>query len=227
MRKICDAIRLLLVFGAMSGIFFDTVSAEPAQTTTGFIYPTGQKEPYLYSGWLAGGLGIEQKYQSGLYHTGQDIEGTPDITRVLAIADGEIIYVSTGGWNYGTGTGNYGLFVKHKLNTGEEFLALYGHIKPDDERLKCSSPCNVNPPIKVYAGVAFATVGTYNTIPHLHFGIHPGAIIPSGRFGNMLVANWSETNGFVDPIDWIKTRQPAGSVPITSWSFNTLGDKEG
>jgi len=117
-------------------------------------------------------------YTDGYYHLGQDIEANEG-DNVYAIADGEIVYVSVSGW----GEGNYGLLVKHRLNTGEEFLALYGHVRPLREDLRYTASGFVDPPVPVSAGEVFATIGPYDSMPHLHFGIHPGAEIPPSPWG--------------------------------------------
>ena len=177
-------------------------SAPPDITVSGFIYPTGRPEPYAYAGWLAGGPGMPP-YIEGFYHLGQDMEANEG-DDVYAIADGEIVYVSVGGW----GVGNYGLLVKHRLNTGEEFLALYGHVIPNREDLMYTASGYVDPPLSLVAGEAFATIGPYDSLPHLHFGIRPGAEIPSSPWGRMPLDQWPATNGFVDPVDWINTNTP-------------------
>jgi hypothetical protein len=82
----------------------------------------------------------------------------------------------------------------------------------------------VNPPVKVYSSVSFATVGPYGTVPHLHFGIHPGLDIPS-PMGKLPLSQWTDktqspptTSGFVNPIVWIETRTP---FSVLGW--NCLG----
>jgi murein DD-endopeptidase MepM/ murein hydrolase activator NlpD len=173
-----------------------------------FVYPNGKAGPYAYAGWLAGGPGMPP-YQTGYYHLGQDMEANEG-DNVYAIADGEIIYVSVSDW----GEGNFGLLIKHKLNTGEEFLALYGHVRPNSGDLRRTISGPVDPPIPVMAGEAFATIGPYDSIPHLHFGIHPGVGVPPSPWGRMPLSQWPNTNGFVDPLDWITTRAPLKSVPL-------------
>ncbi|MBU4580031.1 peptidoglycan DD-metalloendopeptidase family protein, partial [Patescibacteria group bacterium] len=187
-----------VVFTALIG----AVLALPVQTDTGFVYPVGTKEPYLYSGWL-------EAYPAypfpGYYHIGQDMESAVD-TKVYAIADGEIIRVSDGSaWNSVASDKNYGIFVKHKLNDGKEFVALYGHIRPIDAGLMRNGI--IDPPVKVYSGVAFATVGPFSSIPHLHFGIYPGLNYPLSNWGRMPIDQLG-ANGFVNPIEWITTKQP-------------------
>ena len=173
-----------------------------------FVYPTGKAEPYTYAGWLAGGPGMPP-YQEGYYHLGQDMEADEG-DNIYAIADGEIVYVSVSGW----GAGNFGLLIKHKLNTGEDFLALYGHVRPNSEDLQPAVSGPVDPPVPVAAGEAFATIGPYGSIPHLHFGIRPGGEVPPSPWGRMGLDQWSDTNGFVDPLDWITTRTPLNPVPL-------------
>jgi len=172
-----------------------------------FVYPTGKVPPYVYAGWLAGGPGMPP-YIEGYYHLGQDMEANVG-DNVYAIADGEIIYVSVSGWGYG----NFGLLVKHKLNTAEDFIALYGHVRPKQDDLKYVVSGPVDPPVQVTAGEAFATIGPYDSIPHLHFGIRPGGDVPPSPFGAMPLERWPDTNGFVNPIEWITTRTPFRPVP--------------
>jgi murein DD-endopeptidase MepM/ murein hydrolase activator NlpD len=185
---------------------------EPGQferTGTGFIFPTGRSGPYAWNmpGWLAGGPS-RPAYQTGYYHLGTDMDA-PRGAPVYAIADGEVVYVSTGGW----GAGNYGLFVRHRLENGEQFLALYGHVRPSDSRFRLSSPGPVHP-LPVRAGEIFATIGPADGFSyyddHLHFGIRPSPGIPPAPFGRMPLANWPQTNGFVDPLAFLHTQRPSG-----------------
>ena len=181
--------------------------APVATTPTGFVYPTGRAGPYASNmpGWLAG-LPGNPSYHQGYYHLGQDMEARPG-DPVCAIAAGEIIYVSTGGW----GSGNYGILVRHRLATGETFLALYGHVRPIRPELRYSSPGHVYPGIPVSAGEVLATVGPADGVAyrdtHLHFGIRPGAEVPSAPLGRMPLP-WQGTNGFVNPVEWINTHVP-------------------
>lgn len=190
-------------------------------TSSGFVYPIGRSEPYAFDGWLAGASGMPP-YEEGYYHLGQDMEANEG-DRVYAIANGEIVYVSVSGW----GDGNYGILVKHKLDTGEEFLALYGHVRPNREELMYTASGSVDPPVPVRAGEAFATIGPYDSIPHLHFGIHVGIEIPASPWGKMPINRWPETNGFVDPINWINTHTPYSPIdPVSSsmLTWTALGD---
>lgn len=200
--KIKEAIRILLVFGIITVISFGTVTALPAQTDTGFVYPTGTKGPYLYCGWLSA---YPEYPFDGYYHIGQDMEANVE-TNIYAIADGEIIYVDNGdAWNFIPEDKNYGIFVKHKSNNGKEFVALYGHIRPINIDLMRNG--KIDPPVKVYSGVSFATIGPFGSIPHLHFGIYPGLDFPLSNWGRMPIGQ-PGANGFVDPMEWITTKRP-------------------
>jgi murein DD-endopeptidase MepM/ murein hydrolase activator NlpD len=175
---------------------------------------------WLYAGWLArfdkGHYPIEDRY-----HLGQDIPAK-DGDNVYAIADGEIIKLQFGG---GWGDGNYALAVKHTLDTGENFVALYGHVRPNSDLSGYISSGDVDPPVPVAAGEAFATIGPLATT-HLHFGIHPDLAMPLSHWGMMPLTSWPDpnaspgdpngpdTNGFLDPIEWIITRTPLTSVPL-------------
>lgn len=163
-------------------------------TPTGFVYPTGTTQLGGYAGWLAAG----DDYFPNLYHLGKDIaadEGDP----VYAIDDGDVYDISSGGaW----GTGNIALLIRHKLADATEFLAVYGHIH--------STLANGD---NVVAGQVIGTIGDYNliSVDHLHFGIRPSmeTTPPLGRDALPIDEGY---HGFVDPIDWITTRNPGTSL---------------
>jgi len=190
--------------------FVSLVSASPTFTDTGFRYPTDNQGPYTYTGWLAGGPGMPS-YFKGYYHIGQDIEANVDDT-VYPISDGEIIYISVNGWNKNEGDNNYGIVVKHTLNTGENFLVVYGHVRPINTNLRYSKSGVVKSAVPVSKETAFATIGPYGSVPHLHLGILPTTKYPSTNWGMMPLNKWPNTNGFVDPINWITTKTPLNSV---------------
>jgi hypothetical protein len=197
---------------------------EPGQfqrTETGFVYPTGRGD-YADNmpGWLAGGPDIQQSYRIDYYHLGADMD-SPRNAPVYAIADGEIVYVSTVGW----GAGNYGLFVRHRLENGQEFLALYGHVRPTDSSLQLGNTAAVHP-VPVRAGEVFATLGPADGVTyyddHLHFGIVNSADVPgivrdpadpkkSMGFGRAHLDYWPQNNGFVNPLAFIETQRPSGA----------------
>lgn len=186
-----------------------------AQTSTGFIYPIGTSSWNHGSGaWLERDAANGGGYFDGYYHLGEDML-IANGNGVYAIAAGTVTYRSTSGW----GTGNIALAIRHKLTDGSEFLALYGHIR--------SSKVVGN---TVAAGEVFATIGPYTYGDHLHFGIHPGLTMPASGWGMLANSQWPSTNGFVDPVDWIRTRSPYGygtpaaielyNVPASRWYRN-------
>jgi murein DD-endopeptidase MepM/ murein hydrolase activator NlpD len=189
-----------------------------------FVYPTGLLPTapdgkrlygydgactcYEYAGWLA--RGDKGHYLSDKYHLGQDIEANVG-DDVYAITDGVVAYISYNDW----GAGNLGIVLRHALSDGTEFLALYGHVRSDVEIGD-----------HVADGESFATIGPYDSVPHLHFGIHPGLTMPLTNWGAMPLSSWPDpnaypgdpngpnTNGFVDPMEWITTRTPLKAVPL-------------
>lgn len=167
------------------------VYARPAygidQTATGFFYPTGTIILGNYAGWLE----EPPIYFDGYYHIGKDIAaGTGDA--VYAISGGEVISISTGGW----GTNNVGVFVRHQLGDGTQFVALYGHVRT-----------NVTVGQQIASGTEFATIGPTDDV-HLHFGIHPGASMPDIPYGKMPLPVESPYNGWTSPINWITSYTP-------------------
>lgn len=187
-----------------------------ARTPAGFYYPTGSSaaaHSKLYYGWLERDEAHGGAYYGGYYHTGQDIpaagpkDGQPGAP-VYAIADGRVVLIrrSDAKDSLGIGPGNAAVFIKHSLQGGRGFLALYMHVRPmvpeRDSRGR---------PYRVKAGEKIATVGPWKDGPHVHFAVSPGPRVPEmdgadrrwwGRMGN---AHWPDTNGFVDPIRWIES----------------------
>jgi murein DD-endopeptidase MepM/ murein hydrolase activator NlpD len=213
-------------------------------TAKGFVYPTGKSPDGQYwyytdnhslgcahyrqfttpPDWKWGWLARDKYYGwTQKYHIAQDIPakvGEP----VYAIADGYIVHVSTGGW----GDGNVSIFVKHTLDTGETFLAVYGHVRDYKAvgTLGDRWP-NVKTPVPVKAGEPFAKVGPWCVggdcwDAHLHFGIHPGEAMPTYEdklndrddigWGMIGLNHWPNTYGWKDPIEWITTKKPQTPV---------------
>lgn len=215
-KKSCVLIALLLLFLTVSTA---EGQSSPKRTSTGFYWPTGTDSLGNYAGWLYDGCPWSQHpygtYDSNLYHIGWDIQanvGDP----VYAVADGEVIGISSGpfsGWPYNAtdvkSKDNIGVLVKHQLADGTDFIAVYGHII-----------ANVNQHDHVTAGKPFGKIGPYGEQSHLHFGIRPGTST-DGDLGRMTCPQQKPqngidgvpTNGFVDPIAWIKTKSPLGGNP--------------
>jgi len=180
------------------------------KTSTGFYYPIGENNFDSACGlWLERDSGHGGCYFNGRYHTGVDMmtwTTTGEESEVYAVADGIVVYrhCSNDSW----GPGNCALFIRHKLLNGDEFIALYGHLRTSLQQGD-----------KVYAGKVIGRTGPYSGGIHLHFGLIPDNIIPGtnvangigwGRMGNQ---HWNEswpnkTNHFVDPIHFLNTHYP-------------------
>ncbi len=189
MRTWCYLSLLLLDF-----ILYPRTGWALDRTPTGFYYPTGTSNIGNYAEFLASGCKENNSYLPDKYHLGKDIKAdVGDL--VYAISDGQVVIPpSLNGWD----AGNIGLVIKHKLSNGSEFLAVYGHIRSV-----------FNQGDHVVAGDPFATIGPLEngSKPHLHFGIHPSLSIQS-PLGMMPCTSWPNSNGFIDPINWITTETP-------------------
>jgi murein DD-endopeptidase MepM/ murein hydrolase activator NlpD len=183
---------LLLIVGVVTP-FQDLLAVQ--LTSTGFYYPTGTSNLGNYAGWLA----QPPDYFDDYYHIGKDIVASEGAA-VYAISNGTVIGISSGGW----GTNNKGVFIRHTLADGSQFVALYGHVRTNKV---------VNDAVQ--AGVQFATIGPYSPT-HLHFGIHPGSNMPPAPYGMLPLPVTPPYNGWVDPINWITTRSPSGAFSC-SW----------
>ena len=182
---------------------FEAAASSVPQTSTGFYWPTGNSNLAGTCGtWLGRDSNSGGCYFDGEYHIGMDILA-PEGASVYPISDGVVTNKSTNGW----GTGNVGIVIRHTLNDGSQFLALYGHVRT-----------SVNVGDTVTGGIAFATIGPWPFGTHVHFGIHPGLTMPSSNWGSMPESLFPSTNGFVDPIDWIKTKSPSGGSSCTNGS---------
>jgi len=199
-------------------------SGGKALTSTGFYYPTGAKPPYKSAGWHAGclrhlGCDSLDSYLGGLYHLAQDMEGTVG-DPVLAISDGEVVYVSVHDWGLDFTDENFGLLVKHKSADGSSFYALYGHVLPDDSSLLGRVDSGwIAPPIAVKGGEQFAVIGSFGNSPHVHFGIISKASLPGGSGkckgwgARPINPCWGtgaaqQDGGFVEPLSWLATHSP-------------------
>lgn len=168
------------------------------KTSSGFYWPISKSYKSGAGTWLARDKSHGGGYFAGLYHIGVDMlasEGTP----VYAIDDGKVVSISTSSKSNGYcwGVGNSAVMVQHKNKKKKSFLALYGHIHP-----------NVKLGSSVSAGQKIGTVGPYTYGSHLHFGIRKNSDVPRSNWGTMPNSSWSDTNGFVDPVDYIKSNSP-------------------
>lgn len=148
------------------------------QTSTGFYYPTDDPGPWSFFGWL---LYVSD---SG-YHLAQDME-RPAYTNVYAIWDGDVVYRGSAG----PGTV---LIVQHPSDQGD-FYAYYAHVY-----------AGVGKGDRVSAGQAIGTMYDQGGNSHLHFAVNPTRIVID-HFG--YTWNLGDLKGFVDPVNWIRTRRP-------------------
>jgi murein DD-endopeptidase MepM/ murein hydrolase activator NlpD len=138
-----------------------------------------------------------------LRHLGVDLDA-PVGTPVYAVAAGEVVAVGGPEQHDGWGLGNYALFVRHDSDRGP-FVALYGHVRT---RLTVGDA--------VAAGAVIAEIGVYEEVlddgstatypSHLHFGVHPGAAMPTGATGLALdpYCDGGNTRGWVAPIAFLR-----------------------
>lgn len=165
------------------------------RTSTGFFYPTGTSDFGQSCGrWMERDEFSIPKgcYFQGYYHIGQDMMkgyGLP----VFAISRGTVEEVSLNGW----GSGNVGLLIRHTRSDGVQFLALYGHIITSLQKGD-----------RVSGGVEIGTIGSWSNGDHLHFGVRPNTTIPSSNWGRMPNSAWADSNGFVNPVNWITSYAP-------------------
>lgn len=174
------------------------------QTPTGFYYPIGTGSYQSGKGWF---LSKDPDYFANLYHIGVDMMTRSLTAKVYAIADGQIFNRSCKDLDWGTG--NCGVLVCHTTSSGKKFTALYGHVS------KNSLPSGNT----VTAGKDFATTGPWGNSAsdiHLHFGIRWGCDATPSPWGRLQTTQWKDpcegndacTNGFVDPIDFIRRTEP-------------------
>jgi len=140
-------------------------------------------------------------------HLGQDIDADEN-DAVYAIADGIVLYnrSNVGGYggltncspNHADSIPGAGVIIKHKTLNGEEFFALYAHLK------------NVHIGSTVIKGEKIGEIRNYTAcgsrMDHLHFGIRFPAVDDNYRWAGY------EKNGnyygFVDPIHFLNTHHP-------------------
>ena len=195
---------LTVLFVVIVSLSVASITYALDKTSTGFYWPIGESDfDQASGGWMEqdGEDGRSGNYFSGLYHIGVDMmtretDPNKESSHVYAIADGRIFYkhCSDKSW----GPGNCALFIKHTTNTGEIFTGLYGHIRTS---LKQGD--------EVYAGKLIGTTGLWDGGVHLHFAIRYGSSIQPSPWGRLPNSEWPNTNGFVDPINFLNTHYPS------------------
>lgn len=179
---------------------------------SGFYWPLGkEKYPTACNNWLAkswdGGCYLKSDTGGDQYHIGVDMMASIN-DYIFPVCNGIIYDRSSGGW----GNGNVAVLIKHRDIQGNAFLALYGHIK----LFKKDDGSTLNVGDRVWGGVPFAQIGYWSSGIHLHFGIHPQISIPN-KFGIMPKSSWSATDGFVDPLAFLKSHQSEPATDFVEW----------
>lgn len=148
-----------------------------------------------------GAQGDDYSPGEAVWHCGWDILA-PLGTPIKAIGDGVVVGCSPGGWDDQNRRENYGLVIRHKTASGEEFVAIYGHLKRqwntpahrllnDDEVRGCMLGA------KVVEGGVIGKIGAYSS-PHLHLAIYydPGqpGDFPSSGYGRQPLPRPAQTD---------------------------------
>lgn len=188
-------------------ILWMIVSAEPQKTETGFFWPTGTSAK-VTTAFLAAGA---KEYFDGYYHTGCDLKKNVNDS-IYAICDSDLDYISHDYKNWGEG--NVGLIYQGQLVDGTTFHITYGHVQES----------SISSNKKIKAGQYIGKIGYYSKGTHLHLSICISKDAPKTNLGMAPIPdNWDgdksklDTLGFVDPIEFIKTKKPknSGQINIT------------
>jgi PKD repeat protein len=209
--------------GASPCVKTGTIAISPlAKTSTGFYYPVNV-EITDDANWNACGatyytdtrhIGADLFYDSAPHNNDNNI-GKP----VYAISKGTVFRKSGPSECSGWGIDNYALAIQHSSTTGD-FIAVYGHIRT-----------NLNVGDQVSAGEQVGTIGDYQEhtsykrdkenkcqvsgdivtrSAHLHFGVFPSTNkFPSSEWGRIKdngCKHPDSTNGFVNPLEWIRVQ---------------------
>lgn len=168
----------------------------------GFCWPTEGND--LLLGWHGSNPDYPEKS-----HLGQDIRAAEG-KGVFAIADGVVLYnrMDVGGFG-GYGFDGGGLIIKHKLSSGEEFTALYAHLK------------NISVGATVKKGQKIAEIGPYiGGTTHLHLGIR----FPYNDDGNRWAGYGSDDSGFTNPLNFINNYTPNNWLSVVYYPYFRAGN---
>lgn len=203
-------------------------------TLNNLTYPLSSMTSWTNSNYGACG---NPDYFNGKCHNGADIfaaQGTP----VYAIAAGTVVVKSatqdvgsncvSSGWGFDYGqnnTCNMGLLVRHLDGSGQPFVAVYGHLRYN-QNVSVGATFTAGEQIGVI-GRWYNTNGTWKTSEegdHLHWGIFSGANPPTSGFGmtrcsasqpaSSTFPQGCSNNGFVPPGTFI-TQHFLASPPFS------------
>jgi Peptidase family M23 len=157
----------------------------------GWYWPTGTENLGSMGGWM--------QYRPGgtpNWHLAKDI-GAAYGSPVYALTDGTVFdaYAVLDGYAPAGA-----IVVLYRNENGDYFKALYGHVKSLQYRKGA----------KVKAGAVIGYIGQSNPY-HLHFGIHPGAGLPTDPQHNVFRGHTyvkSQTYGWTDPVAYLHAHSP-------------------
>jgi hypothetical protein len=210
--------------------YFDTritasVSSLPVPTATGFFYPLGL-EITGDANWNACGadyfestrhIGADLFYDSAIHNNDNNI-GKP----VYAISKGTLVVKSGPSECSGWGIGNFALAIQHSSTTGD-FIAVYGHIHTDlnvGDQVSAGDRIGMIAPYEEHesygrdtAKVCKFSGNIITRKAHVHFGVFPStdkfrSKSGWGRIQDTKCMHPDSTDGFVNPLDWIRTKIP-------------------
>jgi murein DD-endopeptidase MepM/ murein hydrolase activator NlpD len=174
------------------------IASAHSTAANGWYWPTGTSSTGTGGGWL------QYRRSNRSTHLAKDIRarvGSP----VYALADGYVYaaYKSLSGYRPGGA-----MIVVYQDAQGRPLKALYGHIR--NIRYRRAQ--------RVKAGAVIAYIAPCGGFAHLHFGIHPGLAKPNDPRRNPFMGHSyvrGRTYGWVDPLGFLSTAYPWGSVVPT------------
>ena len=170
--------------------FFSGCAPVQDKPQTKFYWPMDTDKRKVSGKWLE----KRGKYKR---HLGVDLSA-PVGQKVRAVTDGTVYGVSRNGW----GRGNIAILVKHKLDDGDWFIALYGHLNRSSSKIKKGAP--------VAAGETIGKVGRYWRGSHLHFAVAAPGKIPGPKYAGTKRRRYN----FIDPVAFVDERlQPLHHGP--------------
>ncbi len=169
------------------------------EMVNGWCWPTGTNSIGTYIGYDDSNPDFNNRR-----HLAQDIDASEG-SDVYAIANGRVIHARSDIGFYGGATcsgssiDGAGVIIQHTTSTGENFVALYAHLK------------NVNVSDIVVVGQKIGEVRSYTWCrsrnDHLHFGIRYPENDDDNRWSGYENSDGNHY-GFIDPITFLNTHSP-------------------
>jgi len=186
-------IRLMLAFTVILTLgFLDAVAAIQAQLR--FVTPCSDSGGFRRFGYVPDSAAPDRKH---LGHDFRAAAGTP----VVAIADGVVHYVNLEMAGFGS-RGRQGpmFWIRHRLDDGRYFYALYGHAAPLKGLVEGKA---VTRGQVVGTLIKYLDPDTNEDISHLHFGIWDSPVSPPLR-----QLGYGPVRDFTDPLAFLAERRP-------------------